>query len=237
MFRQLARMTWALAAVSAEAAQQFADETGIPAGRFAVLGSGVDTKRFRPATGPRPAGRSILGCVGRLDPVKAHDVLIEAFFRALGDGTRDLELRLMGDGPCRPALERLVQERGLTSRVRFLGTVPDIPEQLRELDFFALASHREGRPTSIMEAMASGLPVVATRVGSVATLVAEGRTGLLANPGDTDGLARAFAVLANDESLRCSLASEARRVAVAELSLDRMVDQYDAFYREIARAY
>ena len=235
LFRLLSRMTQALAAVSAEAAAQFAEETGIPAGRFVVLRSGVDTSRFRPSADPRPNGRLVLGSVGRLDPVKAHDVLIDAFDRVLMGGRRDLELRLMGDGPCRPALERLVQQRGLAGRVRLLGTADDIPDQLRQLDLFVLPSRREARPTSIMEAMASGLPVVATRVGSVPAMVAVGRTGLLVNPGDAEGLAEALATLVDDPSLRGRMAIEGRRVALDELSLDRMVEQYDAFYREIAR--
>lgn len=235
LMRQLARVTPAVAAVSAETARQFAVETGIPGGRFTVLSSGVDTARFRPSVGPRPSRRLTIGCVGRLDPVKAHDVLIEAFAQALGATTHDLELRLLGDGPCRDQLERLVHERGLTSHVRFLGMTEDIPEQLRELDIFVLASHREGRPTSIMEAMASGLPVVATRVGSIPDLVADGRTGLLANPGDPADLARSIGLLVEADNLRRQFAEEARRVAVEDLSLDRMVEQYAVFYRGVAK--
>jgi glycosyltransferase involved in cell wall biosynthesis len=235
LLRQLVRVTSALAAVSAETARQFAEETGIPASRFTVLSSGVDTDRFCPPAGPRQeSGRIVLGCVGRLHPVKAHDVLIEAFARALGDGTRDLELRLLGDGPCRHPLDRLVRERGLADHVRFCGMASDVSEQLRQLDFFVLASHREGRPTSIMEAMASGLPVVATRVGSVPDLVADGRTGLLVDPGDAAGLAQAISSLANAADLRRRFGAEARLVAVEELSLNRMIDQYATFYRGVA---
>ena len=178
----------------------------------------------------------MLGCVGRLDPIKAHDVLIDAFARAR---------RRRGARPgAAPAGGRALPARtwsgwsgtaGVADRVRFLGMVRDVPEQLRELDLFVLASHREGRPTSIMEAMASGLPVVATRVGSVPELVADGRTGLLVEPGDAEGLARAIGTLADDGAMRRRFAEEARRFAVAELSVDRMVEQYAAFYRDVAR--
>jgi glycosyltransferase involved in cell wall biosynthesis len=232
-YRQLARVTHALAAVSAETARQFADESGIPASRFAVLSSGVDTERFRPPDAPRSGSRIVLGCVGRLDPVKAHDVLIDAFARVVAGGA-DLELRLLGDGPLKADLERHARDLGVADRVRFPGTVADVPEQLRDLDIFVLASHREGRPTSIMEAMASGLPVVATRVGSIPELVAEGRTGLLVDPGSTDELARAIGTLSGDEALRRRFAEEARRIAVEELSLDRMIEQYADFYEKIA---
>jgi glycosyltransferase involved in cell wall biosynthesis len=176
----------------------------------------------------------VLGCVARLDPVKAHDVLIDAFARLVAAGRHDLELRLLGDGPCRPGLERLAHSRGLAGRVRFLGMAGDIPDQLRDLDLFVLPSRREGRPTSVMEAMAAGLAVVATRVGSVPELVSPGRTGLLAEPGDTEGLARALLTLIENEVLRSHYGEEARRVAVAELSLERMVEGYAAFYRAAA---
>lgn len=233
LYRQLARITPALASISAETAAKFADEAGIAPGRFAVLDSGIDVRRFRPAEGGRTGGRIVLGCVSRLDPIKAHDVLIDAFDRALDGGRRDLELRLIGDGPTRADLERLVDERGLGDRVRFLGMRRDIDEQLRELDLFVLSSRREGRPISIMEAMASGLPIIATRVGSVAGLVGEGRAGPLVEPGDVEGLARAIAALADDPAERARIGAEARRLAVEGLSVDRMAEQYAAFYRGV----
>lgn len=235
LYRLLARVTRTLAAVSAEAAEQFAAETGIPSGRFVVLHSGVDTARFRPPSAARPGDRVVLGCVGRLDPIKAHDILIEAFARVAAAGGPDLELRLIGDGPCAPALARLARDRGVADRVRFLGMATDVPEQLRELDMFLLASHREGRPTSVMEALATGLPVIASRVGSMPGLVADGRTGVLVEPGDVAGLARAIADLAADAAVRRRYSAEARQVAVAEFSLDRMIEQYAAFYREMTR--
>ncbi|AGA29610.1 glycosyltransferase [Singulisphaera acidiphila] len=237
LYRQLARLTPALASISAETADRFADEAGIAPGRFAVLDSGIDVERFRPAEGRTPGGRLVLGCVSRLDPIKAHDVLIDAFVRALDGGARDLELRLLGDGPTRGDLERLVAERGLTDRVRFLGMRRDIAEQLREMDVFVLSSHREGRPISIMEAMASGLPVISTRVGSIPGLIGEGQAGLLVEPGDVEGLARAIMTLADDSEARSRFAVESRRLAVAGLSVDRMAEQYAAFYRKNARAF
>ncbi len=235
LYRQLARITPALATISTETANQFADEAGIAPGRFTVLDSGIDVQRYRPAERSGPSKKLVVGCVSRLDPIKAHDLLIEAFALALDGGARDLELRFLGDGPTRPDLERLVAERGLTDRVRFLGMRLDIPEQLREMDLFVLSSRREGRPISIMEAMASGLPVIATRVGSVAGLIGEGRAGILIEPGDVGGLARAIVKLVDDPVARAAFAAEARRLAVVELSVDRMAGQYAAFYRDVAR--
>jgi glycosyltransferase involved in cell wall biosynthesis len=235
LYKQLAKITPALATISAETAAQFADEAGIAPGRFTVLDSGIDVERFRPVEAPRPGGRLVLGCVSRLDPIKAHDVLIEAFALALDGGRRDLELRLIGDGPARADLERLVAGLGLGDRVRFLGMRRDIAEQLRELDLFVLSSRREGRPISIMEAMATGLPVIATSVGSVPGLIGDGRAGLLVEPGDAGGLARAIAAVADDRGARSRFGAESRRLAVEGLSVDRMAEQYAAFYRKVAR--
>jgi glycosyltransferase involved in cell wall biosynthesis len=235
LFRQLARMTRALAAVSTETAQQFALETGIPARRFKILKSGIDTEKFFPVTQNRSDNRLVIGCVGRLDPIKAHGVLLEAFARARANGPRELELRLIGDGPCRPDLERALRASKLEQHVRLLGTISNVAEQLRACDLFVLASQREGRPTSIMEAMACGLPVVATRVGSVPDLVVEGKTGFLVEPGDAAALAERIGTLADDESTRAQFGREARKIAVVELSLDHMVEQYAAFYQHAAQ--
>lgn len=233
LYRQLARMTPGLASISLETAQRFAEESGIPAGRFVVLDSGIDTERFQPPKTSRAGGRLILGCVSRLDPIKAHDLLIDACARLIGEG-HDLELRLLGDGPSRGELERQVQERGIGDRVKFLGMRLDIPEQLREMDVFVLSTHREGRPISIMESLATGVPVIATRVGSVPGLIADGKTGFLVEPDDVEGLTRAIRRLVEDHELRGRCSEEARRFAVAELSVERMADQYAAYYREIA---
>lgn len=234
VFRQLAKLTKGMAAVSTETARQFALESGVAEDRFAILSSGVDTDVFHPAPSRRAQDRIVLGCVGRLDPVKAHDVMIAALAKLVAAGSHDVELRLLGDGPCRADLEELVRTLGVQDRVRFCGMMSDIPDQLRELDIFILSSHREGRPTSIMEAMASGLPVVASRVGSIPDLVESGETGLLVEPGDAAGLAEAIAVLLGEEGKRRQFGAEARRVAVADLSLHRMVREYASFYFGLA---
>lgn len=234
-YRQLARITSGLASISVETARQFASETGIAPDRFTVLDSGVDVERFHPSAGRQGSGPLILGSISRLDPIKAHDTLIEAFAAAVDGGARNLELRFLGDGPTRADLERLARERNVADRVRFLGMRRDIPEQLRELDLFVLSSHREGRPISIMEALAAGLPVIATRVGSVPGMVIDGQTGVLVEPGDVEGMRQAIVALSDNAETRRCLAEGARRFAVSELSVDRMVEQYAAYYRDIAR--
>jgi glycosyltransferase involved in cell wall biosynthesis len=234
VYRQLARLTESLAAVSGETARQFSRETGIPVSRFTVLSSGVDTNRFHPAESwpraHRPGEPLVLGCVARMGSVKGHEILIRAFAQAVQDMGVNAVLRLIGDGPLRSSLEVLAGECGVTDRVQFLGARDDVPEQLRKLDVFTLASQREGRPTSIMEAMASGLPVVASDVGSVRELVDDGVSGLVVEPGNVRALAVAIRRVATDPLLRQRLGRASRARAEDALSLESMVRAYLNFY-------
>lgn len=233
--RQLARITAAVTCVSPETAREFADETGIPARRVGVLSLGVDTDRFQP---PPSGGRAetrpvVFGCAARLNPIKGHDVLLAAAAELRRRGRTGFQVRLIGDGPVRPSLEALAASFGLGDTVGFLGTRHDLPEQLQDLDVFVLPSHREGRPLSIMEALAAGLPVVATAVGSVPGLVRDGETGLLVEPGDPAALADAMETMLLDASFRQRAAAAARIAAVSEFSLRRMVHEYARFYRGV----
>lgn len=232
--RVLASMTDGLAAVSPQTANEFARETGIAADRFQILHSGVDTNRFTPnALRARHTAdaKFVIACVARLDPVKGHQALIDAVSQIRSAGVPNVELRLVGDGPMRPKLEEHVRHLGLEDWVRFLGTRDDAPEQLRDADVFALASDREGRPTSIMEAMAAGLPIVATNVGSVTDLVDDGECGFVIEPGDSAALAKALLSLAQHDELRYKMGDAARAKAVREFSLERMGRDYAEFYR------
>lgn len=231
LYRLLARMSTALVAVSRPTAEHFAAQTGISPSRFGVLPSGVDVTRFQPGEGGQGVLR--LGCVARLGQQKGHHRLIDAFAAAVARSARPLELWLIGDGPYRAELEACAVTAGVADRVRFLGEVEDVPARLRALDIFILASEQEGRPTSIMEAMAAGLPVIATQVGAVADLVRDGVTGRLVAAGDGLALCEAILQLAGDAALRRQFGHAARADAEARLSLDAMVDRYATFYRAL----
>jgi glycosyltransferase involved in cell wall biosynthesis len=172
--------------------------------------------------------------VARLAQLKGHEVLIPAFAEAVNYAKVDLELRLLGNGPFRQKLEELARACCVETRVRFLGESWDVAAQLRELDLFVLASLREGRPTSIMEAMASGLPVIATRVGAVPDLVVDGESGLLIDPSNVSGLANSILTLAHDPKRRRRFGDAARKIAVEQLQIWRMVAGYEHFYKEMA---
>ncbi len=142
--------------------------------------------------------------VGRLVPVKGLKYLFQAV-KLLIDQSLPFELRIVGDGYHRGQLESLAKELGLTGHINFLGRVPFGPELFhiyRESDIFVLPSLSEGIPKTLLEAMASGLPIVATRVGGVPDVVKDEETGLLVEPRSPEGLARAIARFAADSSLR-----------------------------------
>lgn len=235
LMRGLALTASALVAVSEVTARQFAAQSGVPAARFEVLHSGVDTRRFHPAAGAgnRDDPAVVLGCVARLGQQKGHDILLEAFAAARRLGTPAMRLELAGDGPFRARLEARARHLGLADVVRFHGECADVAGLLRRVDLFVLASLQEGRPTSIMEAMASGLPVVATDVGAVAGLVQHGSHGLLVPPGQAAALAEAIAALARDPARRRAMGEAGRRFAVDHCSLAAMVGAYDRFYRRV----
>lgn len=234
LFRLLAMGTARLAAVSQVTALEFAATTRIDVNRIAVLHSGVDTQRFRPAAMQelmRTQQPLVVGCVARLSPGKGHDTLIKAFAMAKTGLSSQTRLLLIGDGPARADLKALVQTLGLAASVDFAGERADVSDQLRRLDVFVLASRHEGRPTSIMEAMATGLPVIAANVGAVADLVVEDRTGLLVAPGDTQALSQAMVALLEDAPRRRTMGAAARRMAEAAFTLEGMAARYAEFYR------
>jgi glycosyltransferase involved in cell wall biosynthesis len=175
-----------------------------------VIRNGVDPGSFRP--GVAHSRRPRLVTVGRLQAPKDAVTLVRALAALRG---RPFEAVLVGDGPDRPAVEEEVRRLGLEPAVELLGERDDVPELLGTADVFVLSSHSEGLPLSILEAMAAGLPVVASNVGGVSEVVVDGDTGLLVPPGDAQSLAAAIERLLEDPPL-CRRLGEAGRIRVAE---------------------
>jgi colanic acid/amylovoran biosynthesis glycosyltransferase len=195
-----------------------------------VIHCGVDPARFRPreadshdATGVR---RLELLCVASFQEVKGHEYLLRAVAGLRDRGIR-FRLRLIGDGPRRKLLEGVVREHGLGEDVELLGARPthEVAAAVRETDVFVLPSvltrkgDREGIPVALMEAMAAGVPVVASRLSGIPELVRDGETGLLVEPRDVDGLTDAIARLHGDPALRARLARAGREVVQREFDL------------------
>ena len=223
-------------AVSREVAQSFADLYGCPP--EVTIPNGIDLERFRPAAqswrfsnGFAPTDR-LLVSVARLDPQKNPLGLIDAFAAALADDPR-WQLLLVGDGSLRRQAESHARALPIGQRIHFLGVRGDIDALLPECDLFALASHWEGMPMAVIEAMAAGLPVVATAAGGVPELVDHEATGLLVPPGDTRALAEALALLARDSARRQQFGRAARERA-RSFGLDRMIAAYAQLFHHLA---
>ena len=215
---------------------------GIAGRKVVTIHNGVDTDRFTDE-GRCPVGRAalgvaddalVIGTVGRLDPVKDQQGLLDAF-AALPRPDRGV-LVVVGDGPCRDALAARAAEPDLAGRVRLLGERADVATALSGFDVFALPSIAEGISNTILEAMACGLPVVATRTGGNPELVVEGVTGALVPVGDRGALARALGAYADDAHLRGLHGKAGRARAVEQFSLARMTRRHRELYAALAAA-
>ena len=214
--------------------------------RLCVIRNGVDLARFsRQRNGERrsvsraalqlPDNATVLICVARLAPEKNLGTLLEAMAR-LTPPFPHLRLLLVGEGPWRPTLEHQARMLGITSRVYFTGVRTDIPDLLEASDLFCLPSRTEGLGIAAIEAMASGLPVVASRVGGLPEVVEDCVTGLLVAPGDTAALAQALATLLADP-VRAAQMAKAGCVRANQLFDNQaMITATHAVYAELSRA-
>jgi glycosyltransferase involved in cell wall biosynthesis len=181
----------------------------------------------RPAAQRPPRNGLVIGSFGRLDRVKGYDILLSAV-AALPDA----RLVVLGEGEERPALERQACDLGVADRVDFAGWDPEPRRRLAEWDVFCLPSRSEGFPLSIVEAMLAGLPVVATRVGSVAEAVQDQRTGLLVAKNDVAGLTEALCGLI-DPTRREALGRAGREHAVEHFTVEKMADAFRDLYDDL----
>lgn len=172
-------------------------------------------------------------CVARFAPQKNHALLLNAFARTPASNPR-ARLLFVGDGALRAELEARAKSLGLAGSVRFLGLRSDIPDVLGASDVFVLSSDYEGNPLSVLEAMASGLPIVSTAVGGVPSLVEGGTHGFLVQPGDLEGLARSMESLLRHRGVRQSLGMAAARRARENFDVSDMVRAHEEVYENVA---
>ncbi len=231
------RLVEATVAVSHAVKEEIVRTENLDPERVTVIGNAVDGERFIP--GDRLAARQplgldpnalIVGGVGRLTEAKGFEHLLEAAARA---GEISLQVVLLGDGPRLEAMAKRAEDLSITDRVHFLGRRDELENVYPAMDIFVLSSLREGSPNVLLEAMACGLPVVATSVGGVPELIDDDVEGLLIPPGDSDALAGAFRRLAADPSLRHRLGQAARKRVERELTLERMVVKHQELYERL----
>ena len=226
--------------MSQDIARWLEQAVGVAPSRIRQLYSGVDVERFGPLPEPTPAIEGVgsgeanltLGTIGRLDPVKNQAALLQVVgtVRTRFPGVR---LTIVGDGPLRATLEAQAASLGIAAPVAFTGARSDIPELMRSFDLFVLPSVNEGISNTILEAMATSLPVVAGQVGGNPELVADGVTGRLYDPSDPRGLEQAILPYLTDPRLRRRHGRAARERVVQNFSLDAMVSRYSALYDEL----
>jgi glycosyltransferase involved in cell wall biosynthesis len=205
---------------------RFAGAQGIAAGRLQVEWNGIDLDRFT-EHGPQPGGPAVV--VARLSPEKDVQNLLRAM-RQVVDVLPRFHLEIAGDGPCKDELQRLTAELDLDHHVRFLGEVRDVPALLARASLFVLPSQSEGISLTILEAMASALPVVTTKVGGNSEVVEVGRTGWLVPPRDPAALARGILRVAGDHDEAQEMGRAGRRRVEAHFDVRRMVARYEDIY-------
>lgn len=228
-------------ALSRDLAGYLVDRVGVRAGKVAQLYNGVDAVRFHPAEGLPPIegcpfrrpDHWLVGTVGRMQTVKDQTLLARAFVRTLEMAPSlkgRLRLIMIGDGPLRGEARQILEQAGVADLAWLPGERHDVPEILRGLDCFVLPSLAEGISNTILEAMAVGLPVVATRVGGNPELVIEGVTGRLVPSGDADAMAAALIAYASDPEQARAAGRAGRAEVERRFSLEAMVGAYQGLY-------
>jgi glycosyltransferase involved in cell wall biosynthesis len=229
VFGPLSLRTPRVIAANSRAGIKKAEEMGIPAKRLRLLPNVIDATQFESPT--RNSGNPIrIVGVGRLVEQKKFQHFLNVIARLQAVSATDIRVKIVGDGPLRPQLEKRAVELGLKREtLRFAGALLDMSAVYREADIFLLTSAWEGTPNVVLEAMASGLPVVATRVGGVSEIISHGETGFLLDVGDENAMAETLLQLINDPQLRATIGDNARQY----VHCNHSVTQLPVYLREI----
>lgn len=231
----LLRFTHRFVAVSPEIADWFRERSSIAAKKLITIENGIDTERFRPNSSQRADMRTmydvshdafVVGTCARLEPIKNLGLLLDGFagFRR-SHAHHPAKLVILGDGSLRSALESRARELNIHENVLFLGSRPDVSHYLPMFDVYAITSQSEGLPLSVLEAMAAGLPVVATNVGALPALISCD-TGILLSQASPDALENAFAELLHNAPTLHKKGISARLLVMKKYSLRIMVERY-----------
>jgi glycosyltransferase involved in cell wall biosynthesis len=225
--------------VQSSRSREYLTERGFDPRRIVQIPIGIDPDSFRPAPGASSRSPREVLCVARMEYAKGIDVLLHAWAQLMrrgGGGRQNARLRLAGDGRCRPQLERLATDLGVADRVEFLGTRDDVEELLQRSSAFVLPSRWEGMPNALLEAMACGLPCVATRVSGSEDLIVDGANGLLVTPEEPAALAEALGRVMEDRDFADGLGRRARETALRQYRIGAIIERYRAVYAALRRA-
>jgi len=212
----------------------------VPRRKIRYIPNGVDTERFKPNLEDRLKVRKELGidgfawlAVGRFDPPKNYPTMLQAFARVIHKHP-DTVLLIAGDGPLKKTTENMARELGIEKQVKFLGIRCDIPQLMNAADAYVMSSSWEGMPNVLLEASATGLPIVATDVGGNSEIVLNGVTGFLVPPRNPEALAEAMLRLMSlSIEEREKMGKMARKHVEVNFNLDRIVDLWESLYYEL----
>jgi glycosyltransferase involved in cell wall biosynthesis len=231
LFRLAGRCADRVVCVS-EDSRRLCRQEGIAPGAISTIWNGIDRNRFR-LTGPTSGGPALF--VGRLSPEKDIPTLLRATAVVVANQP-SFRLQIAGSGRCIGELATLAGSLGLDDHVEFLGDVADVPGLLGRASLFVLPSVTEGLPITVLEAMACGLPVVATRVGGTPEAVAEGQSGLLVEPGEPEQLARALLKVWSDVELAKQMGIAGHRRVEEHFDVRTMVSKYESLYQDVLQS-
>jgi glycosyltransferase involved in cell wall biosynthesis len=231
----------ATTAVCNVAGERYVRVKAVSRDRMRVIPNGVDTARFRPNRETRETVRRALRlensftwlAVGRCEMAKDHGTMLRAFAQVSRDSP-DTILLIVGGGSLRREMEQLSETLGIATRVRFLGQRADVADLLNGVDGYVMSSLFEGLPLALLEAAASGLPIVATDVGGNAEIVTEGSTGFLAPPRAPEALAIAMRrLMSMSEEARMRMGANGRAFCISHFQFDKIVDLWETLYGEL----
>ena len=207
---------------------------GVAISRLRLLPNIIDCEMFNILEDKKSAEVVVLLTIGRMDPQKNQQLFLQAIARIGQKNTKQVKGRIAGDGPCRKSLEKSRDDLGLSEdQLEFLGLVVDPVSLYQTADVFVLTSNWEGTPNVIMEAMACGLAVVATRVGGVADLIEDGKTGFLVDPGNLEMLVESLMDLIEKPNLRSSIGGAARQHIKKNYNLATLPETLSNFYTSL----
>jgi sugar transferase (PEP-CTERM/EpsH1 system associated) len=216
------------------------EETGLDPSRVITIRNGIDYSRYAKKDPSISTAKRVeigakerdvvIGVVARLSPEKDHHTLIEAFARVVG-GRPESRLVVVGDGELMPSLRERCAALGIERSVIFLGSRTDVPDLLATFDVFAISSREEGLGITILEAMAAGVPVIATSVGGIPEIIEHGVAGITVPPGDPSVFADAIEWVLSHKAAAEEMAAKARDRIRDGFGIDRMIEAYEDLYR------
>ena len=222
------RKAWSVpVALTPEVQASVSDFYGLPPERIPVIYNGIDLSRCIPKTTYETGETVTILHVGRFDVPKNHAGLLEAF-RLLRETYPECRLRLVGDGDLRLRMEALAKEKGISDAVEFCGMQSNVYPYLHDADIFTLPSIYEGNPMTIIEAMGTGLPIVASRVGGIPDMIHDGESGILVEP-EPRAVCDALARMVEDGALRRRLGENAKAQS-RQFSAEHMAEDYLTCY-------